>query len=771
MSSYKALYRKYRPKNFAQIKGQDHIVTSLKNILNFEKLSHAYLFSGPRGTGKTSVAKIFAGTLNCEHEKEKSKICDVCVNNLDNNLDIIEIDAASNNGIDEIRDLREKVKYSPSQYKYKVYIIDEVHMLTKAAFNALLKTLEEPPQHAVFILATTDPQKIPLTVISRVQRFNFKRITIPILERQLKEILHKENILIDSKALSLIAQMAEGGLRDALSIADQISIYSNNNITEKEINEVFSLASIEEQIKLINLIYKKNTATTLKIVAKFIESGIDIEKLIINLIDIIRDYIVYNKTHEEKLLEYLNEKEVGKLSIDIDFAYQTKDILLPLLNDLKYNEIPARSFEIIILQLLHSTEREEIIEKEEDEKEWSEFFKNEDTQPIELKEKNTLEKTNEANISNIKNENNFKFSVPEEELDLNETTTENLEIKNQNDSKFLDKSEEENQDLESNSKNSETLIIENALKKAVEYDFDISDKEKTNTDEILEEVTQSINLENEFINEQEKINESILSTDTLDLTDVLIDTGEIELSESLREKKDFLQKEDEEEQFFSFDNSKEEFSNPLEENNFPKEENSTVVEILKRKNTEEIFKTDSVNKETTDVEEFDITDLLKERTNLTTLIKEKEVVNLFFQIDQDVFNKYKEIWETIYSFKTDEKFSKEALYLEKSLLIAANKNFVLVSSKDDELIKKLNHMAKDNNFNLFIETLTGSPKHFFAITKNIFKKSKKMWKNILDLGEDFDIVKLPELVSYDDSKTKTEEFAKRIFGDSLEIKK
>lgn len=369
MSSYKALYRKYRPKNFAQIKGQDHIVTSLKNILNFEKLSHAYLFSGPRGTGKTSVAKIFAGTLNCEHEKEKSKICDVCVNNLDNNLDIIEIDAASNNGIDEIRDLREKVKYSPSQYKYKVYIIDEVHMLTKAAFNALLKTLEEPPQHAVFILATTDPQKIPLTVISRVQRFNFKRITIPILERQLKEILYKENILIDSKALSLIAQMAEGGLRDALSIADQISIYSNNNITEKEINEVFSLASIEEQIKLINLIYKKNTATTLKIVAKFIESGIDIEKLIINLIDIIRDYIVYNKTHEEKLLEYLNEKEVGKLSIDIDFAYQTKDILLPLLNDLKYNEIPARSFEIIILQLLHNTEREEIIEKEEDEKE------------------------------------------------------------------------------------------------------------------------------------------------------------------------------------------------------------------------------------------------------------------------------------------------------------------------------------------------------------------------------------------------------------------
>ncbi|AAT27559.1 DNA polymerase III subunit gamma/tau [[Mycoplasma] mobile] len=718
---YKALYRKYRPKNFDEIKGQDHIVTTLKNILNFDKLSHAYLFSGPRGTGKTSVAKIFAAALNCEHEIQKEKICNLCVENLDNNLDIIEIDAASNNGVDEIRELREKVKYSPSQYKYKVYIIDEAHMLTKSAFNALLKTLEEPPKHAIFILATTDPQKIPLTVISRVQRFNFKRITLPILEKQLQEVLTKENIRINKNALTLIAKMAEGGLRDALSIADQISIFSNNNITEKEVDEVFSLVSIEDQIYFLNLIYKKDTTTVLRTINNYIESGINIEKLVINLIDIIRDFIVFNKTHASNLLEYLNEEDLKELEIDIHFAYQTKDALMPLLSDLKHSEIPTRNFEIIILQLLHESKRDEILEQNK-KNSLSEFFKNEDTQPIHLADSKVKQK----------NENAIKFTAP----------TETFETEFSSNDK----------------KNSNKSFLKNEMNSI------------TNTDKLLEETTQSINLENENLNEYKQINEHILSTDILDLENIIIDTGEIDLNDKIlnQSKIDFFENQDEE--FFSFDNSKNETFENEEYSNEQISENSTIKKILNQKENKEIASNDPSN-----LQELDITDLVKEKNSFQNQffndLNEVKIVNLLMQTDPLFLKECKDIWKNLFSYKTDQKFNKEILYLENTKLIAASEKFIMVSADDDNLITKLIEKSKENNFNMFIEKITKGPKHFFAITKKEFKESRKMWNEINEQKRSFKIEKLSKPKSFDNSKEKTEEFARNIFGDTLEIKK
>lgn len=235
---YQALYRKYRPKTFDDVYGQQIVVQTLKNVIKNNKLTHAYLFVGPRGTGKTSIAKIFAKTINCLHPEDglSCEKCDICIsNNLNENVDIIEMDAASNNGVDEIREIRNHITLLPTVSKYKIYIIDEVHMLTTGAFNALLKTLEEPPEHIIFILATTEPHKIPLTIMSRCQSFEFKPIPVAIIKERLKYICAQENINIDDKSLNLIAEESNGGLRDAVSMLDQLNAYADGNIKYEDV--------------------------------------------------------------------------------------------------------------------------------------------------------------------------------------------------------------------------------------------------------------------------------------------------------------------------------------------------------------------------------------------------------------------------------------------------------------------------------------------------------------------------------------------------------
>ena len=235
---YQALYRKYRPKTFDDVYGQQIVVQTLKNVIKNNKLTHAYLFVGPRGTGKTSIAKIFAKTINCLHPKDglSCEKCDICIsNNSNENVDIIEMDAASNNGVDEIREIRNHITLLPTVSKYKIYIIDEVHMLTTGAFNALLKTLEEPPEHIIFILATTEPHKIPLTIMSRCQSFEFKPIPVATIKERLKYICTQENINIDDKSLNLIAEESNGGLRDAVSMLDQLNAYADGNIKYEDV--------------------------------------------------------------------------------------------------------------------------------------------------------------------------------------------------------------------------------------------------------------------------------------------------------------------------------------------------------------------------------------------------------------------------------------------------------------------------------------------------------------------------------------------------------
>ena len=313
---HKALYRVYRPKTFEDVVGQEHIVKTLKNQIKNNNIGHAYLFSGTRGTGKTSTAKIFARAVNCLNpiNEEPCNECEICVDTLnDNIMDIVEIDAASNNSVDDIRELRESVKYTPSKAKYKVYIIDEVHMLSQGAFNALLKTLEEPPSYVIFILATTEPHKIPATILSRCQRFDFKRVSSKDIADRMSYICEKENIQAEDKALSLIARNSQGALRDALSILDQCMSFGNDKIEYNDVIELLGTVNIDELFQLSQSIIDEDTKKSLQILNEFIIWGKDIRNLINDLIDHFRNLVVCKVSKDLDEIISLPEESIERL--------------------------------------------------------------------------------------------------------------------------------------------------------------------------------------------------------------------------------------------------------------------------------------------------------------------------------------------------------------------------------------------------------------------------------------------------------------------------
>lgn len=360
--AYKALYRTYRPNTFEEVAGQKFIVQTLKNAVEQNKTAHAYLFCGPRGTGKTSIAKIFAKAMNCTGNGDHRPCmkCENCLAITDGtHPDIVEIDAASNNGVEEVRNLIEKVKYAPIKGKYKIYIIDEVHMMSSGAFNALLKTIEEPPEHIIFILATTEPQKVLPTIISRCQRYDFMKVPSTDIVQKLKSGLEKENIRCEEEVLQMIAQLSDGGMRDAWSILDQCIAYAQNDIQVHHINEIYGLLTVKEKMSLLQMVFEQNAGQCMNMTDAFAEKGIDMKRLTMDLIEMIKESIIYDYTKEPALLHILSETDAQQICRQSSTAHRHAMIDTLMETNEKYRSAAdVRSyFEICLLKMMASPQR------------------------------------------------------------------------------------------------------------------------------------------------------------------------------------------------------------------------------------------------------------------------------------------------------------------------------------------------------------------------------------------------------------------------------
>lgn len=423
--AYIALYRAYRPQTFNEVAGQKPIIQTLKNAIKLNKVAHAYLFAGPRGTGKTTMAKIMAKALNCEHgpTDDPCNECEICQGITKGTIaDVIEIDAASNNGVDEIRELRDNVKYLPSVCKYKVYIIDEVHMLSQGAFNALLKTLEEPPAHVVFILATTEPNKIPLTILSRCQRFDFQAISETDMVERLKDVISKENLSVTDEALHLVASLSEGGMRDALSLLDQSISYSKDqNITVDDILAVSGNVSDKYILELLKKIKENEASNALDILNKVLDSGKEISKVISDIMFFLRNVLLFkiNKIESTKEIYKDSDYITYANAIDNSLIYKYLNLLNETLNNIKYTNQKRAFLEICIIKMADNQKTQDInsllrrIDQLERKVEHLSMLKSNNTEPVFPDQDYNLPSYAEIDHSNITYDNSKCIEVGE----------------------------------------------------------------------------------------------------------------------------------------------------------------------------------------------------------------------------------------------------------------------------------------------------------------------------------------------------------------------
>ena len=743
--NYKAFYRTYRPNTFDKVVGQDHIVRTLLNIIKMNKISHGYLFCGPRGTGKTSIARVFANTINCTHAKEVEAICNHCLENAHKSLDIIEIDAASNNGVNDIRTIREQINFAPTNHPYKIYIIDEVHMLSKGAFNALLMTLEEPPKHAIFILATTNPDKIPDTVLSRVQRYNFKRITKNVLKSQLEYIFKTEAIKFDQDSLELIATLANGSLRDALSIADQINAYANSNITKNDLMDIFGLVSIESQIELINYLVNKNVGQALQYFDALVSAGVDLSKLVVSLINLLKDFLIYKKTANTNLIETCSEEQVNQIQIKSDYVYKFLEILTPLSNQIKYSEIPQQLFQLAIIQLCSIDAPLKDFPSEK-----NTTFVNDDFANY-LSPKNfddsdkvkdiTSERFIQTNAQDFGSTNRLNVSnQTKDQTILSEFSTN--EVKKRFDNFFDDQSllvEKEKTQTETNPFQTKSESEEFPFKssqsdtKSIEEKFDLQiNNNATETeafsfentygdaDDVLERATNLINMANEADGSEVEVDETILLE------------------------------------------SSKEFNNQIDKQIYDTNE----IDLTKPKDFSNI-----INPEAT--EEFDISKT-EPKTILTNTnsneykLTQPNIINLFILADRDSFDHFKQAL-TRAILNMNGEFGRFTALLKDVKFICSANNFILVSSKENWIINDLKSFETDLKFQEFLSQSFGKKTHFFAITKDEYQEAKKLYLELKTANNVPKVIALPDkvIINQNDDQDKhkeTEMKAKALFG-------
>lgn len=410
--AYLAFYNKYRPQSFEEVVGQKPIVETLKNALADGKIAHAYLFCGPRGTGKTTMARLLAKALNCQ--KGIGHQCNDCENctaiTRGDHPDVIEIDAASNSNVESVRELIDNVAYQPIQSPYKIYIIDEVHNMSNSAFNALLKTLEEPPSFVVFILATTEPQKIIPTILSRVQRFDFSKVSEEDLVMNMANILTKEKVAFEKEALELVASLSDGGVRDSLSLLDQLVSYSGEKVTVEDVNNLFGLLSVKDELHILELISENKADEVIRLVRDKYAKGIDINRLHGDLISLYKDIILYKTTKDKTLIERLTAKQCEDFNEELPVLERNIRLLIEAKREYRYVDNALNHFELTLLEILLKPAETVMVTKTVVQK----AVTKEEKPPV--KEEETL--ASKAVVINGNNNNGFE-AKPKEDTSIN----------------------------------------------------------------------------------------------------------------------------------------------------------------------------------------------------------------------------------------------------------------------------------------------------------------------------------------------------------------